>query len=78
MLSKNRKENTMDSSAPLLWGLLFGSIGMGYFVYGKRQGRGVALLSGIALMVFPYFVSSGLLIVLIGMVLMAFPYFIRY
>ncbi len=68
----------MDSSASLLWGLLFGSIGMGYFVYGKRQGRGVALLSGIALMAFPYFVSSGLLIVLIGIVLMAFPYFIRY
>jgi len=68
----------MDSSASLLWGILFGSIGLGYFVYGKRQRRGIALLSGIALMVFPYFVSSGLLIVLIGIVLMAFPYFIRY
>jgi hypothetical protein len=68
----------MDSSAPLLWGLLFGSIGMGYFVYGKRQGRGIALVSGIALMVFPYFFTSWFLIVLIGIVLMALPYFIRY
>jgi len=68
----------MDSSASLLWGILFGSIGLGYFVYGKRQRRGIALLSGIALMVFPYFVSSGFLIVLIGIVLMALPYFIRY
>jgi hypothetical protein len=68
----------MDSSASLLWGILFGSIGLGYFVYGKRQNRGVALLSGIALMAFPYFVSSALLIVLIGVVLMALPYFIIY
>jgi len=68
----------MDSSASLLWGLLFGSIGMGYFVYGKRQGRIMALLSGIALIVFPYFITSWFLIILIGIVLMALPYFIRY
>ncbi len=64
--------------ASLLWGLLFGSIGMGYFVYGKKLGRGVPLISGIALMAFPYFVTSSVLIVLIGLVLMAVPYFIRY
>jgi hypothetical protein len=68
----------MDSSASLLWGLLFGSIGMGYFVYGKKQQRGMALLSGFALIVFPYFVTSWVLIVLIGMAFMALPYFIRY
>lgn len=68
----------MDSSASLLWGLLFGSIGMGYFVYGKKQQRMIALISGIALMVFPYFVTSWFLIVLIGVVLMALPYYMRY
>ncbi len=67
----------MDSSASLLWGLLFGSIGMGYFIYGKRQGRFIALLSGMVLMIFPYFVTSGFLIVLIGIVLMALPYFMK-
>ena len=67
----------MDGSS-LLWGLVFGSIGMGYFVYGKRQQRVIALLSGMALIAFPYFVTSWFLIVLIGMVLMALPYFFRY
>jgi len=67
----------MESSASLLWGLLFGSIGMGYFIYGKKQGRVTALLSGVALMVYPYFFTNSLLIVLIGIVLMALPYFIR-
>ncbi|MCL5022721.1 MAG: hypothetical protein M1497_05040 [Nitrospirae bacterium] len=68
----------MDSSASLLWGFLFGSIGMAYFVYGRKQQRGIALISGVALMVFPYFVSGVFLNILIGFVLMALPYFIRY
>ena len=65
-------------SATLLWGILYGSIGMGYFVYGKKQHRGVALLSGIALMVFPYFVSNVYLSIVIGIALMGLPFFIRY
>jgi hypothetical protein len=67
----------MDASS-LLWGLLFGSIGMGYFIYGKKQGRTVAMVSGIGLMAFTYFVTNSILIVLIGIVLMALPYFFRY
>ncbi len=68
----------MDNPASLLWGVLFGSIGLGYFVYGKKQRRGVPLLSGIALIAFPYFVSNSFVIVLIGAVLMVLPYFIQY
>jgi hypothetical protein len=68
----------MDNPAPLLWGLLFGSIGLGYFVYGKKQRRGIPLLSGVALMAFPYFVSNSFLMVLIGIVFMALPFFIQY
>ena len=39
----------MDSTATLLSGLLFGSIGVGYLIYGKKQQRQAALFSGIAL-----------------------------
>lgn len=61
----------------LLWGVLFGSIGLGYFVYGKKQRAIVPLLCGVALMAFPYFVSSTVLLILIGAVLSALPYFVR-
>jgi len=61
----------------LLWGLLFGSIGLGLFVYGKRQRAVVPLVCGLALMIFPYFISSTILLVGIGVVLTAIPYFIR-
>ena len=66
------------STATLLWGLLFGSIGFGFFLYGKRQRMIVPLLCGLALMVYPYFVAGSLWIVIIGIVLMAIPYFFRY
>ena len=66
----------MDTSS-LLWGLLFGSLGAGYFVYGKKQGAIVPLISGVALCVFPYFVTNSWLMVLIGVVLAAIPYFVR-
>ncbi len=65
------------NTATLLWGLLFGSIGMGFFIYGKRQQAAVPLLCGLALMVFPYFVTNAVALVAIGIVLMAIPYFVR-
>jgi hypothetical protein len=63
--------------AQLLWGLLFGSIGLGYFMYGKKQKAVVPLVCGLVLIVFPYFVSNALLLVGIGVVLAAIPYFLR-
>jgi hypothetical protein len=57
--------------------LLFGSIGLGYFIYGKKQRAVVPLVCGLALMVFPYFVSNVILLVGIGVLLMALPYFLR-
>jgi hypothetical protein len=57
--------------------LLFGSIGLGFFIYGRRQRAPIPLLCGIALMVFPYFVSNSLLLLAIGALLIAVPYFFR-
>jgi hypothetical protein len=68
----------MDDIGAMLWGVLFGSIGVGYFIYGKKQGRIVPLLVGIALCAFPYFFSNQVVIVAIGTVLTAVPYFFRY
>jgi len=65
------------SEAWLLWGLLFGSFGLGFFVYGRKQKAIVPTLCGLALMVFPYFVSNTILLVAIGVALMAVPYFVR-
>jgi hypothetical protein len=65
------------STSSLLWGLLFGSAGLGFFLYGKKQQAVVPLFCGLALMVFPYFVSNTILLVAIGFALIALPYFVR-
>jgi hypothetical protein len=64
-------------TASLLWGLLFGSIGLGYFIYGKKQRSIVPLVCGFALMLFPYFVPNIMLLVGMGVLLVIIPYFLR-
>jgi hypothetical protein len=61
----------------LLWGVLFGSVGLGFFMYGRRQKAVVPLVCGLVLMIFPYFVSNTILLVAIGVALIATPYFVR-
>ena len=61
----------------LFLGLLFSSIGLGFFIYGKKQKVLVPLTCGLLLMIYPYFVSNILLLVLIGVALMTIPYFVR-
>ncbi len=67
----------MSTEAYLFWGLIFGSIGVGYFMYGKKRPNMVALVCGLALMIYPYAVSSLWAMIAIGVVLMAIPYFVR-
>jgi hypothetical protein len=65
------------STSWLIWGLVFGSVGLGFFVYGKRQKAVVPAVCGLILMIFPYFISSTGLLVSIGAALIAIPYFVR-
>jgi len=65
------------STSSIFWGLLFGSIGLGYFLYGRKQQPIVPLFCGLALMVFPYFVSNAILLVAIGLALAVLPWFFR-
>jgi hypothetical protein len=67
----------VSSETSMLWGVVFGAIGVGYFVYGKRQRRGIPLACGLGLMVFPYFVANTILLVGIGLALAVIPYFVR-
>jgi len=65
------------SESTLIWGLLFGTIGVAFALYGKQQRAAVPLLCGIALMVYPYFVPNVIALVGVGVVLMVIPYFFR-
>jgi len=66
----------MDFGTTLIFSILFGSIGMGYFVYGKKQQAALPLLTGIVLCIFPYFVSNVYIMVLVGIILTVLPWVI--
>ncbi len=61
----------------LLWGVLFSSVGLGFFIYGRKQRAPVPLVCGLALMIYPYFIPNRIALVAIGIVLSAIPYFLR-
>jgi len=68
---------TTVSMAALLWGVVFGSVGLSFFVYGKKQHAVVPLVCGVGLMILPYFVSNLVLLIGIGVAFIALPYFLR-
>jgi len=65
------------NTSTLIWGVIFGSIGLGFFVYGKKQKAFIPFISGIGLMVFPYFISNVVFLVITGIILVAMPFIIR-
>ncbi len=67
----------MVGTSLLIWGMLFGAIGLGYFTYGKKQRAVVPLFVGIALFVFPYFITNIYLLVATGVGLAVLPYFVK-
>ena len=66
----------MDESK-LIWGLLFGGVGIGYLIYGRRQRMLMPFLAGIGLIGFPYIVDNIGLLVLMGVVLVALPLVVK-
>jgi hypothetical protein len=69
--------NPMESESHILWAMVFGAAGFGYFLYGRKQRVAMPFVSGVLLCVFPYFINNIYLLVFIGIVLLALPYFIR-
>jgi predicted membrane protein len=65
------------STSLIVFGLIFGSIGFGFFLYGRKQQAPVPLVCGVLLMFFPYFITNTVVLVIVGVVLMAVPYFVR-
>jgi hypothetical protein len=61
----------------LIWGLIFNSVGVFAFLYGKKKSNLPYLIIGVILVVYPYAVQQALLIFVIGAALTAALYFFR-
>ena len=65
----------MDS---LFIGFIAGVFGMAYFVYGKKRMKASAMIAGVLLCVYPYFIDSAAWDVVVGAALLAVPFLVDY
>lgn len=61
----------------LFWGMVFSAVGLGFFMYGKKQVAPVPMVCGVVLMIYPYFMPNTVVMVILGALLTAVPYFLR-
>ena len=59
------------NTANIFASILFGSIGLAAFIYGKKQASFKAMTIGILLMVYPYFTSNAFAVYAVGVALVA-------
>ena len=67
----------MDATT-LFAGLILGSIGLGFIVFGRKQKNPVALVCGVVLCGMPYFLSNLLVLILASIVAIALPFIIKF
>ena len=66
----------IDSNV-LLASFVFGMVGMGMVMFGKKSGRVVPMAAGVGLMAVPYVISNLIVLIAVGAVLSATPWIVR-
>ena len=59
------------------WDLFISLIGMGFFIYGKKRPDILALITGLILMIYPYFISSTEWDIGVGLAIVAIYIFLK-
>ena len=67
----------MGDPASLILGLIFGSIGLGYCIYGKKQSNLVVFLAGLFLMGLPYAIDNNVALIILSLIIMVLPKYIK-
>ena len=61
----------LESESGFIASFAIGLVGFGIFLYGKKQRRPAQLAVGVAMMIYPYFVSNTLAMIAIAAALVA-------
>lgn len=75
--NKSKVKEEDDGISYMFTLMVFGSIGTGYFLYGKKASKFVFLFSGIALCVFPIFIASATINIILGVICIILPFKIQ-
>jgi hypothetical protein len=61
----------MFDPGTLFASLIWGSVGVGYFIYGKKQGSWPPMIGGVVLIAISYFIASPWIMSLLSCVIIA-------
>ena len=61
----------------LMASFVFGMVGLGMVMFGKKAGRFVPMAAGAALMAVPYVISNLIALIVVGVALSAAPWIVR-
>ena len=67
----------MENTTLLMLWVLYSSLWMWYFIYGKKASRVIPLICGAILMIFPYFTKNVVSMNMLGIIFLMIPFFIR-
>lgn len=67
----------MDATKLLIYALS-GLIGLVYFMYGRKQRKGVAAVAGILIASLPYMTDNLYVVVIMSIIAAVVPFYIRY
>jgi hypothetical protein len=65
------------TAGSLIWGLIFSSIGTGFFIFGKKKSNMLLMFVSVVLIGYPYVVQKTVPIILVGAALTAACYLVR-
>ncbi len=75
---KEKPGAAADDGTSMFMTMIWGAIGTGYFIFGKKQSRFTFLLCGVGLMVFPFFVSDFMVSMILGLAMTLAPFKIEF
>jgi len=61
----------------IYWDILISLVGAGFFMYGRKRPDGTAMITGIVLMIYPYFIGSIGWSIAIGIAICAIYIFLK-
>ena len=73
---ENHADSNLFNTSFLFASLLWGSVGVGYFIYGKKQGAMIPMIGGLLMIAVSYLVSGWLLMSLLSIGLLVVVYWL--
>lgn len=65
------------NASTLFAGIIAGSLGTGYFIYGRKQRKVVPMLAGVGLFTVPYLISNLSVLTTVCVILCFLPFLIK-